>query len=255
MPFSLPDDVWLDFLFQIFPLLVMSFHLLSAVMIYRFCSDMQLFFEYLMWFEISVKNTQKLNRAEAYFGLVMAFSLELIRNEGGLRVAHSHLGEDQPFLLATVLAGELLSLPCGTWKVLELPPQTSSYFLCFLIAAQVGHGSRGWTKTLEPPRLGLRSSHLLSHRAGQFMTSGLQPPRLREVSNWEFSIWPVIFLQKVRRLFNIRNWILRHQGKRIRVWSIACEVYFCIGGHLLGGFILFSHVTFGSPPRGNNKIN
>lgn len=78
----------------------------SYVISFAFCShDLQIFlwyetfFEYLMWFEISVKNTQTLNRA---FGLVMAFSLELIRNEGGLRVAHSHLEEDQPFLLATL---------------------------------------------------------------------------------------------------------------------------------------------------------
>lgn len=45
-----------------------------------------------------VKNTQKLNRA---FGLIMAIPVGFFRNEVGLRVAHSHAGEDQPFLLAT----------------------------------------------------------------------------------------------------------------------------------------------------------
>lgn len=173
-------------------------------MVYRFSSDMKLPLN--TWYDLKplVKTTQKLNTA---CRLIMAFPLWLFRNEVGLRVAHSHVGEEQPFLLAT-LFWLITFISSVKWN-LQSPWTTSSnkqpIFYCFSMPGQVRSGSHGWTKSLEHPRVGDQVLLFAVIQTQPVLTPGFQP---QNSANWEFNRWPVVFLQKMRRVF--KKLIPRH---------------------------------------------
>lgn len=142
-------------------------------MVYRFSSDMKPSLN--TWCDLKswVKNIQKCNRA---FGLIRAFPLWLflgVRWGRGLLTAI--WGRTSHSFLPLCLGWWITFISSVKWN-LDSPWTTTSnkqlISYCLSIPGHVWGGSGEWTETLEPPRAGARSYHLLSHRSGQLRLLG-----------------------------------------------------------------------------------
>lgn len=163
-------------------------------MVYRFSFQVKQSLNAWCELKSQVNKSQELHRAG---GLTTAFSALTLQGEEGWRVCSQPPSASPIPSGHSVLTHQSLSFPW--WKeprrpwtaILKKQPNTSP-------SHQVGGSGQG------TPELGLRPCLTLSDRSDRFVTSGSRPQRPRKLSEWEFSWWQRVLLQKVRRVFNLR---------------------------------------------------